>query len=271
MQATFLDGTAGRLFAVHHAAAPLCRQRFGLVYLPAFAEEMNRSRRMAALQARRLAALGVDVLLLDPFGTGDSGGDFAEARWETWREDATAAMAWLGARCDGQVGLWGLRVGALLAAEVAADAALRPGRLLLWQPVISGDRFLTQFLRLRVAAGMAGSAGKESASGLRARLQQGEALEIAGYELAPALAEAIAGRDLGSLLEPLAGLPVDLLEVAGGDAPAIGSATQRLLETSSSQGRCVRAHAVSGEHFWSLQEITLAPALLDATEDLFRP
>ncbi|HEY9550049.1 MAG TPA: hypothetical protein VIR45_11165, partial [Kiloniellaceae bacterium] len=93
MEALCLDGPAGPLFAVHHAAAPASRQGLGLVYLPPFAEEMNRSRRMAALQARRLAALGVDDLLLDPFGTGDSAGDFGDARWEIWREDARTAIA----------------------------------------------------------------------------------------------------------------------------------------------------------------------------------
>src|SRR3546814_18352731 len=118
---------------------------------------MNRSRRMAALQARALAALGIDVLLLDLFGTGDSAGDFRDARWEIWREDAMAAVAWLGARCGGRVGLWGLRLGTLLAAEVAAE--MQAPRLLLWQPVLSGERHLTQFLRLRVAAGL----GKRSA------------------------------------------------------------------------------------------------------------
>ena len=67
-------------------------------HLPPFAEEMNHSRRMATLQAHRLAALGIDVLVVDLFGTGDSAGDFADARWETWQEDAKAAVAWLGRR-----------------------------------------------------------------------------------------------------------------------------------------------------------------------------
>src|SRR3546814_18536068 len=60
-EALFIDGPAGRLFAIHHAAAPHCRQGLGLVHLPPFAEEMNRSRRMAALQARALAALGIEI------------------------------------------------------------------------------------------------------------------------------------------------------------------------------------------------------------------
>src|SRR5690606_29370002 len=118
----------------------------------------------------RLAALGIDVLLLDPFGTGDSAGDFGEARWETWRADAEAAVAWLGERCGGPVGLWGLRLGAVLAADVAAQANGRIAYLVLWQPVLFGERFLTQFLRLRVAAGMGGQAVQETTKDLRARL-----------------------------------------------------------------------------------------------------
>lgn len=271
MQALFLDGPAGPLFAVHHVACPRRREALGLVYLPPFAEEMNRSRRMAALQARRLAARGIDVLLLDPFGTGDSAGDFEDARWEIWREDVEVAMAWLGQRCGGRVGLWGLRLGGLLAADVAATATRQPVRLLLWQPVLSGNRFLTQFLRLRVAAGMGGSGKGEKVKDLRARLQGGEVLEVAGYDLAPALAEAIAGCHLADVLGSLAGVRLDLLEIAAKEDPALAPATRQLLETSGGRNLTLEARAVGGDPFWALQEITLAPALFDATETLFCP
>jgi alpha/beta superfamily hydrolase len=40
---------------------------------------MNKARRMAALQARALAALGYGVLLLDLHGCGDSSGDFGDS------------------------------------------------------------------------------------------------------------------------------------------------------------------------------------------------
>ena len=55
----FLDGGAGRLFAVH--VRPEAAARETLIYVPPFAVEMNRSRRMAALQARALAARGIGV------------------------------------------------------------------------------------------------------------------------------------------------------------------------------------------------------------------
>lgn len=272
MQAVFLDGTHGRLFAVHHTAAEERRRGLGLVYLPPFAEEMNRSRRMAALQARRLAEQGVDVLLLDPFGSGDSAGDFADARWEIWREDARTALAWLDGQGCKELGLWGLRLGALLAAEVAAQAPLPVTRLLLWQPVLSGDRFLTQFLRLRLAATMSSETGKETTKSLRERLAAGESLEIAGYELAPALAQALTNAKLAPCLQDLGDLPVDLLEVgAGEEQPSLTAATAQLVDTLAQDGRSLRAQAIRGEAFWSIQEITLAPSLLDATDRLFTP
>jgi exosortase A-associated hydrolase 2 len=270
MEAFFLDGQRGPLFCILHPATDHQGSKFGLVFLPPFAEEMNRCRRMASLQARRLARLGIDVLLLDTFGTGDSAGDFSEARWEIWRDDAKRAVEWLGARCSGRVGLWGVRLGALLAAEITAEPDSRVERLLLWQPVLSGDRHLTQFLRLRVAAGMVRGSRKETVKDLRARLSQGESLEIAGYELTPALAEAIVSRKLADLLAHSQGVRLDLLEVANSEYPALTPATQQLLETLERQSQPHSARAVSGEPFWSIQEITVAPGLLQATEELLR-
>ena len=90
----YLPGADGPLFCLLQAPPPDTAPRGALVYLPPFAEEANRSRRMAVLQTRRLAARGWAVLLLDPFGTGNSGGSFPEARWETWQKDAETAADW---------------------------------------------------------------------------------------------------------------------------------------------------------------------------------
>lgn len=270
MQAFFLDAPSGPLFSLYHPAAAGRREALGLVHLPPFAEEMNRSRRMAALQARRLAALGVHVLLLDPFGTGDSAGNFADARWEIWREDARTAVDWLAARCNGKIGLWGLRLGALLAADIAAQGIAPVSRLVLWQPVLSGERFLTQFLRLRVATAMAEEGTRESTKDLRARLARGEPLEIGGYEVAPTLAEAIAGMTLASFLSRLQSTRLDWLEIGTATPAELPIGSRQVVVSLKDQGRDVSASIVEGPPFWSIQEFTLAPALLEATDGLFR-
>lgn len=270
-QPFYLPGSAGPLFCLLQAPAAGVAPRCSLLYLPPFAEEANRSRRMAVLQARRLAALGHAVLLLDPFGTGDSAGSFHEARWEQWVDDSDRAATWLSARWpQAGVVLWGLRLGALLAAALAAQAPDRFRRLLFWQPVPNGDQFVAQFLRLRVAAAMA-AGEKEGGQELRARLAAGEILEVAGYELAPELVAAIEALRLKDLLAGMTGCNVDWLEVttAAGE-PALAPASRRLLdEIAEANEPQVSARAVSGEPFWTIQEITLAPGLLGATDALF--
>src|SRR5690606_632989 len=93
---------------------------------------------------------------IDLHGCGDSSGDFGQARWEIWLRDLALARAWLEQRTQMCAGLWGLRLGALLAAEYAAAADVAaPSRLVPhlvpWQPVTEGAQHLTQFLRLRIA------------------------------------------------------------------------------------------------------------------------
>jgi exosortase A-associated hydrolase 2 len=267
----YLPGPAGPLFCLLQAPPTGAEPRGTLLYLPPFAEEANRARRMATLQARRLATRGWAVLLLDPFGTGDSGGSFGEARWETWRQDADVAAAWLAETWPGvPQALWGLRLGALLAADLAAQDPQRFARLLLWQPVLRGDQFISQFLRLRVAAAMA-AGEKESGQTLRAQLAAGETLEVAGYELAPELVAVLDGLRLEPLLAGLGPCEIDWLEVTTAEGtPALSPASRRLLEILSTAGTPrLATRAVAGEPFWTIQEITLAPKLLEATDACF--
>ena len=151
--AFFLPAEPGHRFCIYHQPLNGGAKR-GIVYAHPFCEEMNKARRMAALQSRRLAAAGYAVLQIDLFGCGDSSGDFADARWEIWKQDLHIALDQVRSRVDGPLALWGLRLGATLAADVARDPTLGIDQLLLWQPVSNGEQYLTQFLRLRLAAEM---------------------------------------------------------------------------------------------------------------------
>lgn len=238
-----------------------------MIYVPPFAEEMNRSRRMAALQARAFAAIGIATLVLDLFGTGDSGGDFRDARVGLWLGDIIAAADWLEAQGHRVDGLWGLRLGALLAATASASAPARFRRLLLWQPVTDGKAMLTQFLRVRVAAAMTEGGPAEKTEELRAQLAAGTAVEVAGYELAPELAAALDGLRLDHVeLGP--GTRVDWLEVGDEASDQVLPAAMRVVDAWRKRGIAVSARTIAGEPFWTLQETTLAPALLAATADV---
>ncbi len=263
----FLAREGGQRFCLFHPPAGVVRG--AVLYVHPFGEEMNKARRMAALQARALAALGYGVLQLDLHGCGDSSGDFGDARWELWKDDLAAGHAWLRQRLDAPVSLFGLRLGALLVLDYARSAGHAPAQLVLWQPVHNGAAFLTQFLRLRVANDMLGDGAEKSGGtqALRAALHAGEPLEIAGYELAPALAAAIDALDASQL--GVAGIPVHWFEAVPAAGRALPPAVAKVHAAWQAAGVELHVHVLPCPPFWSSQEITECPALLAATSSIF--
>jgi exosortase A-associated hydrolase 2 len=178
------------------------------------------------------------------------------------------ASDWLSKRTGSAVGVWGLRLGALLALDYAQTAAQPVDRLLLWQPVTSGSAFLTQFLRLRVAGDMLqDEAAKGGTQALRAALQAGSPIEIAGYDLSPALAKAVDGVEAASLVP---GCPVHWFEVvASADRPAPPAAS-RIASAWRERGVEVQLDLVTGQPFWTTPEISECQQLVDATVSVYR-
>jgi len=257
----FLDSAPGRRFCLFHPPAGACRG--AVLYVHPFAEEMNRSRRMAALQARALAARGYGVLQLDLYGCGDSSGDFGDARWAIWKTDIAAGAAWLQRRLERPLTLWGLRLGALLALDYAREAPEPPQALILWQPVLNGATYLTQFLRLRVAGAMLDEGAKTSTGALRQALQDGETLEIAGYDLAPELAMAIDTLPPADTLAPAC--RVDWFEALGAPEAALPAGAARIQAEWQQRGVDLQLHALACPPFWITPEITESRAWVDAT------
>jgi len=234
-----------------------------VVYVHPFGEEMNKSRRMAALQARALAHAGWTVLQVDLLGCGDSEGEFGDASWTCWVDDVSAAAAWLRERFGSTAWLWGLRAGCLVAADAARTMLPAPD-LLLWQPVLSGSQHLQHLLRLRVAAQLMGSADAKriDTRELRARFAQGHAVEIAGYQISPALA---LGLDAAELAPIPGSVRVAWIEVAATDEPALSPAASIRADAWRRAGHQVETRAVAGQPFWQTQEIAECHALIDAT------
>ena len=235
------------------------------VYVHPFAEEMNKSRRMAALQSRALADAGFAVLQVDLFGCGDSEGEFGDATWLGWVDDVVVAAKWLRGRTQCVPSLWGLRAGCLIAAQAARRMDDVPERLLYWQPVYSGNQHLQQFLRLRVAGQLtAGAAGEAvSTADLRSDLSRGIAVEIGGYRLSAPVA-------LGLDAATLAAIPgvsrIAVLEVSGTDPPELLPTTRTRIDEWRAAGHDVVGQAVTGVAFWATQEVAECAALIAATQ-----
>lgn len=257
----FLPASVGKRLAVAYWPHDAATARGAVVYVHPFAEEMNKSRRMAALQARAMAAAGYAVLQVDSLGCGDSSGDFGEASWEAWRDDVNLACEWIQNRTPAPLWLWGLRSGCLLANEAAIQMA-REVNLLFWQPVVAGSQHLQQFLRLRIAGELLGKENRHSVQELRQQLRQGQAIEVGGYLLSPAVAR---GLEKAELLLPHRSGRVEWIEIASREDGSLSPAAAARLTQWQAAGQAVRARTVCGPPFWQTAEISECPALVSAS------
>ena len=238
----------------------------GMLFVPPFAEELNKSRRMVALAARAFAEQGWMTLQMDHFGCGDSAGEFSQATWQHWIDDVESGWRWLKGRCDAPLALWTLRAGSLLA-SAWLEAAGERAAMLMWQPVVSGRQHLNQFLRLKAAAQMLADADARTAMA-RARqdLANGAAVSVAGYTVHPELAR---GLDAAALhLRTDHDAPVLMLEVSGVARAGASPALEALAERIRAAGAPAVLESVSGPAFWQTLEIETAGSLIDRSVQL---
>ncbi|CAD5375231.1 Hydrolase 2, exosortase A system-associated [Rubrivivax sp. A210] len=262
-------GPLGQRLCLWHAPPAGTAPTGLVVHVHGFAEEMNKSRRMAAWQARELAAAGHAVLQFDLLGCGDSAGDFGDASWSDWVDDVVAAaalartrhaQAWPDAQPPG-LWLWGHRMGCLLA-NAAAPRIEGGCDFLFWQPTPNGKTVLQQFLRLETAAALMGKATPGDQKPARERLAAGETVDVAGYRIQPALAQ---GLEAARLQVPARPARLEWIDVSPQEPPTASPVAQQNLAAWQAGGCQVRHQMVQGPAFWQTTEIEDAPALIAAT------
>lgn len=266
-EAFFLPMSApvpGQRFCIYHPARTALAKG-AILYIHPFAEEMNKSRRMAAIQSRALAEAGYAVLQIDLLGCGDSSGDFGDASWQDWIDDVLQGAAWLRERAGAPLWLWGLRVGCLLAVDAARQMQEAP-HFLFWAPSASGKQSLQQFLRMKAAADIGSGNAKSILDGIRNELAQGRAVEVGGYPLSPALASGLEASSLNPITASSGGSRLEWLEVSSReDATMSPVGTKTLGQWQQAGFDAARGQVVPGTAFWQTTEIEDAPALVDAT------
>jgi len=255
----FIPSELGPLFAMYFTSSSRSNSQC-IVHIPAFAEEMNKSRHMVSMQARAFADQGYSVLVFDLWGTGDSQGEFSEATLEIWLNNIESVISWLHDKGYQSIHLWGLRLGVLLAIEYVHKYDSYIDQLICWQPVLNGGQFVMQFLRLRVAAAMMDkNAPQEKTSDLKKQLMDGQSVEVAGYLLNP------------ELMIPMLNIKVKnfslnnikrcyVFELTEGVELQANYATAQWAEEQ--EGKVV-IDVINGSCFWATQEISESIELID--------
>lgn len=208
-----------RLFGIYEpAVAGSPGKRAAVLCYPWGAEYVHAHRTMRHL-AVRLSAAGFHTLRFDYFGTGDSAGEMADADLDGWESDVELAIEELKdmggvARVD----LIGLRVGASIAAKVAARRPEEVNALVLWDPVVSGREHLQGLLAAHQPKERRPDlplAGPEHA------LQQ-QVAEIRGIPLTLRMARDFQAIDLGAVMPALPARTLIMLSGRSSSDDALG-------------------------------------------------
>ena len=187
MKPFFLDSSGRRLFAISGDAEDSAKRRGAVLLLPPLFEEMNAARSMHRRLAVALNRLGFATLSVDMSGTGDSSGDIVDADIQAWRGDISVAADWLFDHAK-RVSVIACRSAALMLPLLPTNRAW--SHLCLVDPKIDGEAFMRELLRVRVLRSMF-EGKREAIEDLLGRVESGEAVEAAGYEIPASLFLAI--------------------------------------------------------------------------------
>ncbi|MFQ6097910.1 MAG: alpha/beta fold hydrolase [Armatimonadota bacterium] len=251
------------LRGILHTPDAECNRRAAFVFCPPFAEERKCAHRVLVRCARRFCDLGFSVLRFDLSGTGESEGAAADAAPDRWREDVHAAIAFVreavGAR---HVGLLGLRLGASLSAQVAAERD-DVQWLVLWEPVVNGPRYLSLNLRRSLIKQMLTQGKDFEATRSAAASEAGPRdTDFDGHRVSAACQEQISQIDLTSL-QRLTAPHVLLLHI--GPREVLSKECQAFLDHLRTLAVNVTAEAVREQPFWNLIGLVEGEAAVSGT------
>ena len=256
---------AGRelIGVLHHPAEdPACA---AVVIVHPFAEEKKFSHRVLVNLARELARRNVATLRFDLSGCGDSFGDSGDATLADWREDIASARGEIAKRFpDSPTVMMGLRLGASLALAHAADLSPTP-TLVLWEPVISGKKYVDQILRRRMIKEMM-TTGKK-ATGRKQVLEQLEAdgfLDLDGIAVGRQLIEDVSALDAEALAGDFNGKAL-CVQIAFN--AKVSSSLEALAERMTAAGADVETVGIREQVIWDRVELVEAAELISTTAD----
>ncbi|MEM9289658.1 MAG: hypothetical protein AAGA36_15075 [Pseudomonadota bacterium] len=226
-----------------------------IIFVQPFAEEMNRCRRLISLCQQALSDQSICSLTLDYFGTGDSAGEFEDARLQTWIEDINTACDL--ARHSGaqELCLVGIRFGGLLA-QLVANSRSDVTSIYCVQPQQDLSRAMRQFLRIAFAS-LDPADGDGPVAPLPSpskQLAAGATVCVGGYKMTPHLFSDFDETKLPSRIECcvtsiFVGLSARYQDSAA-TKTSLSSADQRIFEDIEGRAQFARSMLINDVQIW---------------------
>jgi uncharacterized protein len=193
----FITPTIGGKPTVGMHSAPIGpASDLGWIICHSFAMEQVWLQPVEVALARRLARAGFHVLRFHCQGYGDSEGSTSDIGLEAQvRDTLDAVRVLIDETGVSNVGLIGARVGGTVAA-LAADRS-HATRIVLWNPVVDGRRFVDALTRAAMVTELSSSSQvKSEADDVDARFAEAGVLDVQGFPITRAVIEEFTSFDL---------------------------------------------------------------------------
>lgn len=241
----FYQGTKAALFRlVRTPETPLAH----LLFIAPLFEQANQTRHHITRSSIHAYHRGIETIIFDHYGTGDSAGELIDASLSLWQQDILKQVADIKSKSDKAIYLSiPLSAALLLSNEIIEQI----DAIMFLQPEFNGKRFTQQFKRLALAA--------ELTKDKKSQLLAGNIIEIAGYQVEQQLLDDLAKQDLN--------------QFGGFNKECYWFEWQGRLDKISA-GRLKQQQALAGKNnkltishiddikFWQATELQVAPAYL---------
>ncbi len=263
-----------QIFLAHYAP---CEQSEGVgsqqtvIFVPPFAEEMNRSKRMYVLCARLLADAGIHSICFDFAGTGDSSGEWGDYSYQDWKQNLIDVYQFA-KKITPTINLITLRDSALISLDLIKLNEIHIDKCVMWDPIDNGEVLIRQLVRMKIASAMADDLKKITTQEVSESIEKEGYLEVGGYHVSSDLIDCIKSQKISDGFEDALN-SAELHWMTTGKSN--NSAKQQLpislakLDLSEKLLAQLTLHSVNDVRFWMQQEVTISPVLLRETKKVF--
>lgn len=244
----FYQGTKGTLFRIIRTPEQVLAH---LVFIAPLFEQANKTRHHITRSAINGYHQGLQTIVFDHYGTGDSSGELVEASLSLWQQDILLQLEDIKVNSAQAIYLsLPLSAVLLLSDEILSQV----DGLILLQPDFNGKRFVQQFKRLALAAKLTQADKKKLAE-----MNDQENLEISGYTIQTKLLEQLAGQSLPQLAD--FNINCYWFEWQA-QSDALSPGRQKQQQALANKNNKLLVQQVIELKFWLTTELKISPAFL---------
>jgi len=247
----FYQGTKGPLFRIIRTP----KKTFAhLLFIAPLFEQANQTRHHITRSAINAFHEGMQSIVFDHYGTGDSYGELIDANLVLWQKDILCQLSELKVQSSLAIYLSLPLSAALLLTDEMLDLA---DGVILLQPDFNGKRFVQQFKRIALVGGLT-EGNKSTNTGN----DEGQFLEIAGYVMRSKLLDELTGQNINKLTD----LNINCYWFEWQEKSSPSRLKQQAFASKSNK---FFIHQIDDVKFWQATELQIAQSFLKQELSLF--